>query len=441
MEKKLLHKKEGIMFRKYLIPSMLSMLAVSAYSFVDTFVVGQGVGADAVAAMGLGTPVVSLLYALGFLLGSGGAINYAVLKGSGDKRKANSIFSMAFWGAIVLWLLIGICGNIRINEVVLFLGATPGNRQLTIEYLRWILSFSGVLILDLVMNNFMRNEGHPNVSMIATITGTGMNIILDFLFVMGFGWGMSGAAFATCFASVVSVLINISYAVIKKTNLVPSIRNIGFRKLPDILSIGFGSFVLEGAVAVISVIFLNYAGTQYGDEGVSAFSVLMTLNLVVYSLLNGVAQAIQPLVSLSYASGNKKSMRIYARYGLMTSVALGVFFCVVGEIFTGQLVKIFVKDCEGVFSLATYGLHFFAVTFIFMSVSILLGIYFQSETKPVQALIVLLGRSAVMPVIMLYLLNMFCGKISLWIAIPIGEFIAMLTAWILFQRERWCNRI
>lgn len=134
---------------------------------------------------------------------------------------------------------------------------------------------------------------------------------------------MSGAASATCLASVISVVINISYAVIKKTNLIPSIRNIGFRKLPEILSIGFGSFVLEGAVAVISVVFLNYAGKNYGDEGGSAFSVLITLNLVVYSLLNGVAQAIQPLVSMSYASGNRKGMRTYARYGLVTSLILG----------------------------------------------------------------------------------------------------------------------
>lgn len=246
MKKKVIQNNEGIMFRKYLIPSMLSMLAVSAYSFVDTFVVGQGIGADAVAAMGLGTPVVSLLYAFGFLLGSGGAINYAVSMGSGDKKKANSIFSMAFCSAIFLWLLIGICGNVKIQEIVYFLGATSGNMQLTIEYLRWIFSLSGVLILDLIMNNFMRNEGHPNVSMIATITGTVLNIILDFLFVMGFGWGMSGAASATCLVSVISVLINISYAVVKKMNIVPSIKNIGFHKLPGILSIGFGSFVLEG---------------------------------------------------------------------------------------------------------------------------------------------------------------------------------------------------
>lgn len=162
----------------------------------------------------------------------------------------------------------------------------------------------------------------------------------------------------------------------------------------------------------------------------------MTLNLVVYSMLNGVAQAIQPLVSASYASGNRKGMRIYARYGLVTSLILGGAFCVAGEIFNRQLVGMFVKDSVSVYNLASYGVRFFAVTFVFMSVSILIGIYFQSETKPTQALIVLLGRSAVLPIVMLYLLSILLGRMSLWIAIPIGEFLAMLIAWILFQRDR-----
>lgn len=92
MENEIITGKERTVFFRYLIPSMLSMLAVSAYSFVDTFVVGQGLGAQAVAAMGVGTPVVSILYALGFLLGAGGAVNYSVAKGSGD------ICAMAAYG-------------------------------------------------------------------------------------------------------------------------------------------------------------------------------------------------------------------------------------------------------------------------------------------------------------------------------------------------------
>ncbi len=429
--------KERTVFFQYLIPSMLSMLAVSAYSFVDTYVVGQGIGAQAVAAMGVGTPVVSILYALGFLLGAGGAVNYSVARGSGDSAKARSIFSVSFAGGLLLWIVIAACGNLWIDALADFLGATPGNHQLAVEYLRWIFSLSGVLILDLILNNFMRNEGHPNVSMIATVTGTTLNIGLDFLFVLGFDWGMGGAASATCMASVVSVLINLIYAISRRTNLIPGLPRRALRQLGSILRVGFGSFVLEGAVAVISVVFLNFAGKHFGDDGVSAFSVLITLNLVVYSLLNGVAQAVQPLVSANYAVHERGRIRRFVRYGLLVSAGLGLLFFAAGELLSLPLANLFVADSAEISAMAAYGLRCYAPAFLFMSVSILLGIYFQSEVRALPSLIILLGRSAVFPIVMLYVLDAAgLGSGSLWMAIPIGEGIAMLTAIALYLAER-----
>lgn len=435
MENALICEKESSIFWKYLIPSMLSMLAVSAYSFVDTFVVGQGIGANAVAAMGVGTPIISLLYALGFLFGSGGAVVYVIAKGRGRIEEANQIFSISFLVSVFLWIVFASFGNIWIHEVADFLGATPGNHALAVEYLRWVISLSGVLILDLVMNNFIRNEGYPNVSMIATVVGTSLNIILDFVFVLVFHWGMSGAASATCIASLVSVFINCSYAIAKKTNLIPKLKLRAIRHLKTIIPIGSGACVLEGAIAIISIVFLNYSGKHFGDDGVSAFSVLMTLNVVVYSLINGVAQAMQPLISANYAIRAGKRMRNFVKYSLLASLILGAVFCLAGIVFHDILAGLFVSDSETVLNLASHGVQIVSLSFFFMSVSIVLGIYFQSEAKPIQAIIILLGRSAVFPIVMLFLLTPFFGKESLWLAIPIGEFLAMIMSVAMYWKE------
>ena len=432
---------EKKVFFKYLIPSMLSLLAVSAYSFVDTFVVGQANGAQAVAAMGVGTPMVSVLFALGFLCGSGGAINYAVAKSSGNREKARSIFAVSFYTALVLWLIIGICGNIWMSQLADFLGATSGNKEMAVEYLGWIVSLSGFLIMDIVLNNFMRNEGHPNVSMAATVTGTGLNIVLDFLFVMGFHWGMSGAAAATCLASIISVGINFSYAILKKTNLLPVIHLHDFGYFWPMVKVGLGSFVLEGSVAVITVVFLNFAGARYGDAGVSAFSILITLNLVCYSLLNGAAQAIQPLISANFGAGRPDRIRKFLKYGLLTSATLGIVFTLLGEIFTDFFCRMFVNDSLETLNLASYGLRFYACSFFFMAISIPLGIYYQSITNPVKSLIILLGRSLALPVVFVYILSIFCNGIHIWISVPLGELAAMLLALVIYQndRKRFCR--
>ena len=435
MENRILVENERKIFLKYLIPSILGMLGVSAYSFVDTFVVGQGVGSQAVAAMGLGTPMVCIMYALGFLLGAGGAVNYTISVGKGDKDHARSMFSAAFYMAIILWVIIAVCGNIWIEQITAFLGATAENHDLAVEYLRWVISLSGVMILDLIMNQFMRNDGHPNVSMVATITGTVANIILDFVFVMGFGWGMSGAASATCLASVISVCITFGYAIFKKTNLIPTIRISCLKNLTGILKIGFSSFVLEISSAVISVVFLHFAGKYYGANGISAFTVLITFNLVVYSLINGVAQGMQPLVSACYAANDNKRMLKFLKYSLAASAAFGIIFFILSELLTGSLVKMLVTDSEEVLNMGIMGLNWYAFAFLFMSGSILLGIYFQAKAKPTQSLIILLGRSAVMPIILLYVMEIFIGKMSLWTAIPIAEAITLAAAVILLRKD------
>ena len=435
MENQILIGNERKVFLKYLIPSILGMLGVSAYSFVDTFVVGQGVGSQAVAAMGLGTPAVCIMYALGFLLGAGGAVNYTISMGKGDRSRARSLFSAAFYTTLVLWVIIAVCGNIWIDPITDFLGATAENHDLAVEYLRWIISLSGIMILDLIMNQFIRNEGHPNVSMVATIAGTVTNIILDFLFVMGFGWGMSGAASATCLASVISVGITLGYAIIKKTNLIPTIRISDLKYLPAIAKIGFSSFVLEITSAVISVVFLNFAGKYYGANGISAFTVLITFNLVVYSLINGVAQGMQPLISTCYAANDNTRMKKFLKYGLSASAVLGIFFFVISELFTKGLVRMLVTDSEDIVNMGITGLNWYAFAFLFMSGSILLGIYFQAKAQPAQSLIILLGRSAVMPVILLYVLELFIGETSLWVAIPIGEAAALAAAVILLCKD------
>lgn len=436
MNNPLLEEKENRLFFRYLIPSMLSMLAVSAYSFVDTFVVGQALGAQAVAAMGLGTPVVALLYALGLLLGTGGGVSYSVCMSRGETEKARSIFSCSFFSALALWLVIAAAGSLRLRQFAVFLGATAGNLALTEEYLRWIISLSGFLILDLVMNSFMRNEGWPTVSMVATVTGTGLNIVLDFLFVMGFHWGMSGAASATCLASVVSVSINAGFAWGKKTNLIPGLK-LGLRdNVLPMLRLGLGSFVLEGAVSVISVVFLNFAGRYYGDEGVSAFSVLITLNLVVYALLNGVAQALQPLVSANFGVGRQDRMRKFLRYGLLSSMALGLLFFAAAELLPRFLTGLFVTDSERILDLSVTGLRYHAVSFLLMSVSILTGVWFQSKTDSAKSLVILLGRSAVLPVAAVCLLAPVLPGLNVWISVPIGEAAAALIAVILTLRDR-----
>lgn len=191
------------------------MLVVSAYTFTDTFVVGQTLGAEGLAAIGIGTPVLTALFAIGFLFGEGGGTAYSVLNGQGDEKKARQIYTLSILLAVFTDIIIIIFGNIFTYQLAIFLGAVDSNVDLVIEYIRCILCFSPIIILDLTTNNFMRNDGKPKVAMAATSIGSFANIVLDLLFVLVFKWGMFGASIATCLGSVIAVAINISYSNVK----------------------------------------------------------------------------------------------------------------------------------------------------------------------------------------------------------------------------------
>lgn len=176
---------------------MLSMMLMAVYTFTDTFVVGQKLGAVALGAMGVCTPVLTVTYAFGFLFGMGGCSRYAIAVGQGNREKADRIFSTAVFATIVFGAAAAVILNLAARPFAYFLGANDSNIDYVMPYLRVMLVYIPGFMMDIVMMCFMKNEGHPNIAMIATIVGTSMNVVLDFLFVFGFGWGMFGAALAT----------------------------------------------------------------------------------------------------------------------------------------------------------------------------------------------------------------------------------------------------
>lgn len=208
-------------FLKYLIPSMLSMALMAAYTFTDTFVVGRALDAIALGAMGICTPVLTITYALGFLNGMGGGALYSIAIGKKDTAHANKIFTTSLAMLLATGFLIALAGNLFIRPLSYFLGADSENIIYVLPYLRCIISYATGFMLDVFLMTYIKNEGHPNVAMVSTVTGTVLNIVLDCIFVFVFKWGMFGAAFATCIGSACCSVITVSYILKKHLNLIP----------------------------------------------------------------------------------------------------------------------------------------------------------------------------------------------------------------------------
>ena len=408
-------------FLQFLLPSMMTMIMLAVYTFADTFVVGQRLGSVALGAMGVCTPVLTVTYAFGFLFGMGGASHYALLKGSGDQNTAGEFFTTS----VMLLLLCGTAAAILLNifaePFALFLGATRENMTYVMPYLRVLLCYIPGFMMDVLMMSFMKNEGHPTIAMIATITGSGLNVILDFVFVFAFDWGMFGAAFATALCSGIGLMINICCALFGHMNI--RLKKIKMRSdvIRKILSNGFSILILEASSGIVTFVFIHQAALLYGRTGSSIYTIIMNWSLIFVNLTIGIAQAMQPLVSYSCGAGDTANMKRYMRYALISATVLGLIDSMVCLIFAGPLSGVFTSDSREVINMAAEALRMYQPAFLFMAPGICIGYYFQAAAKAGYASITMLSRGIVLPVLFVLVLPLVFGKTGLWISVPLTE--------------------
>lgn len=428
-------------FKKYLLPSMFTMMLMAVYTFTDTYVVGQKLGAVALGAVGVCTPVLTISYAFGFLFGMGGCSCYAIARGQGKKEKANKIFSTAVFGTLVFGITAAIILNIFARSFAYFLGANEQNINYTMQYLRVMLVYIPGFMMDIVMMCFMKNEGHPNIAMIATVAGTFMNVVLDFLFVFGFNWGMFGAAFATAFCSGIGCCINISAAYAKKMNIRFNKSSVDLKIIPTILKNGAGVLVLESSSGIVTFVFIAQSQKLYGAVGAAVYTIIMNWSLICINLVMGVAQAAQPLLGLAYGKGRQDYVRDYLNYSIIGSLLLGILFLILGYSLTEELVSVFASDNQEVVGLAASGLRLYLPAYFLMDLGIVIGYYFQSLGMALPSLLVMLSRGVLLPCICAFLVPSIFGKQGLWLAVPISEFLTSALALILFKVEKNKKRL
>lgn len=417
-----------ITFFKYLVPSMLSMALLAVYTFTDTFVVGRELGEIALGAMGICTPVLTITYALGFLCGMGGGALYSIETGKKNNVQANKVFTTSFLLLIIIGIPIVVLCNIFITPFAIFLGADNKNILFVIPYLRCIVSYAPFFMFDVFIMSYVKNDGHPNITMIATVVGTVLNIILDCLFVFVFKWGMLGAAIATCIGSFCGICINFIYVIIKKLNLIPKFKNISFKLIPRILKSGISVFVLECSSGVVTFVFIMQSTKFYGTIGASIYTVIMNWTLICFNLIMGIAQSVQPLISVSYGENNYKKVNTFRKYAVVTALIMGTLFLIIGYFYTKQLIAVFAKDTNEFILLAADCFRYYLPAYFIMGIGVTIGIYFQAIEASLKSLIIMLLRGIALPVIFAFILPLVVDKIGLWLAVPLSELIAAIVA-------------
>ena len=234
-------------FTKYAALQVLGMIGLSCYILADTFFVSKGLGSNGLAALNLAIPIYSFIHGSGLMIGMGGGTGFAVQKSRGEREEADRVFSLAFRLAAVLAAVFVLLGAFFSGKIVALLGADQDVYQMSETYTQVILLFAPAFLLNDMFLCFVRNDGSPQLSMAAMLTGSMFNIVLDYIFIFPCGMGIFGAALATGLAPIVSLIVLSPYFIKKKNtfHLVSLPRGGTGRRTAGILSCGLPSLITE----------------------------------------------------------------------------------------------------------------------------------------------------------------------------------------------------
>ncbi|ALS80358.1 MATE family efflux transporter [Planococcus kocurii] len=425
----------GKSFLRYLIPSIVGMLLMAVNIVADGIMVGNKLGPIALAGVGIAGPVFTIFVAMSLWIGIGAATRYSAMMGAKRPDQARIIFSHAIASIFVLTIIIGLTAFIFRTELAYLLGANVDTFEYTSGYLNVMLLFGFVFTVENTFSILVRNDGGPNTAMIALISTSVVNIILNYVFLFILDFGVEGAAFATILGGLVGLVILSTHFFRKKSNL----RLVRFKfdkKLTLlILAVGFPSFLAEVGISVFTISHNLTFKYLAGTVGVSAFTILNYVHSVMLLLFLGMGAAIQPLIS--YYSGAKDEQKIKQtiRLAIATSLAAGIFFMLIGQFAATQIVSLFGDFPEEVLALAVSGIKLFFIAYLFMGTNFVMMTYYQSIGHIRMATWITAAREMIVLLILLMIMPRLFGLTGVWLAIPTSEFIVLVT--IYYYHRKW----
>lgn len=417
---------------KNALPAMAAMLMVLVYNLADTFFIGQTNDALQVAAVSLATPAFLMFMSVGTIFGIGGTS--VISRAMGEKREdyAKKVCSFCMWACVIVGVVMSCLFLIFMDHILAMLGASANTWDFAHDYLT-IVSFGGTFVLiSNCFSNILRAEGQATKAMIGQVVGNLLNVVLDPVMILGFGWNIKGAAIATVIGNTIAALYYIVFFLRGKSSLSIHIRDFSIKDQigSSVLAIGVPAS-LASLLMSISQIIMNAIMAGYGDMAVAGSGVAMKVTMITGMLAMGVGQGVQPL--LGYCVGARTWERYHKilKFSLYFSLILSVVMTVICYLFTNQIVNVFLTET----SAFAYGVRFARIlltTSAFFGVFYVLTNALQAMGAAVPSLIINLSRQGIIYIPALYLLHSFLGANGLIWAQPAADILSIVLAVTLY---------
>lgn len=427
----------GLYF-KMLFSALGSMIVTTIYSSVDCICIGQYAGPLGSAAVACVNPLWPIMLAPGFLVGVGGAIMMNNRRGSGNSRDADGYFTLSFFFALAMSVLIG-ASFILLPEVILgFFGAEGEVLAASVEYMRPLAFAAPTFTMCAAITPFIRGDGETVTPTVATIIGGVVNVFGDVFFVFDFGLGLGlfGAGLATSIGQVVSFLLIISYFLRKKCKLKitkPSKIPSNFK---NILSVGFPAFVVEISGGIVALVFIRVISEGLSDAHLAVYGTASTVLVLFYCLFYATGTALQPIVATSHGAGDPERSRAALKIALITATAMGIVFFAATYIFPETILRFYMDVTDEVLRIGPDIVRAYTAALPIAGISIVISYYMQSVLRHNVSVVISLLRGLLLPVAFVLLIPRVAGYEAIWWTIPLAELVTASVSAVFLVLEK-----
>ena len=428
------------------IPKLLAQLAIPAvvaqivnllYNIVDRIYIGHipGIGAAALTGVGLFAPLLMLINAFAMLSGSGGAPRAAIFMGKKDNETAEKIMANCFSLLLIFAVGLTVLFSIFAPKLLRLFGASDATLPYAVEYARIYIFGSIFVLIVLGMNLFITTQGFTKISMMTTLIGAIINVILDPIFIFVFDMGVRGAAIATVLSQAVGAIWVLRFLTGEKTILKLKLSNMKLdpKVFGPCLALGISSFVMISTESLLSISFTSSLSRYGGDVAVGAMTIITSVNQLITMPLQGICQGGQPIISYNFGAGNKDRVKkaFFTQFCVCATFTIAgwLIMMIAPQLFAG----LFTSDANLV-DYTSWALHIYMAGIFSMGFQVGCQQSFMALGQAKVSLLLACLRKIILLIPLIFILPRFLSDkvFAVFLAEPISDILAATVTTITF---------
>lgn len=426
---------------RFCLPSIIMMVFTSIYGVVDGFFVSNFVGKTEFAGVNLIMPFLMILGGVGFMIGTGGSALTAKHLGEKNDEQARRVFSMMLILTTIVGVALSVLGIIFAEQVAALLGARGEMLQTCVIYSRVCLIFNVMFMLQNVFQSFLVTAEKPKLGLIVIIAAGCTNMGLDALFVAGFGWGVVGAALATGLSQTIGGLLPLIFFLRRNngSRLYFVRTRLEARPIVQSCTNGASELMTNISSSLVSMLYNIQLIKLAGENGVSAYGVLMYVQFVFAAVFIGYAIGTSPIVGYNYGAQNHAELQNMRGKSVKLTLCTGVVMVILAQILAPMLAGIFVGYDKELFDMTVHAFRLFSFTFMFSGFNIWCSAFFTALNNGAVSAAVSFLRTLVFQMAAVLILPIFLDLDGIWLSVAFAEVCAFIISnvFLIVKRKKY----